>query len=31
VESAAFLSGGSRRGVALANLLAEQAVFVLAR
>jgi methionine biosynthesis protein MetW len=31
VESAAFLSGGRRRGAALANLLAEQAVFVLAR
>jgi methionine biosynthesis protein MetW len=31
VESAAFLSGGERRGPALANLLAEQAVFVLAR
>ncbi|OYU15541.1 MAG: methionine biosynthesis protein MetW [Alphaproteobacteria bacterium PA4] len=31
VESAAFLSGGVRRGPALANLLAEQAVFVLAR
>ncbi|MFZ4689401.1 MAG: methionine biosynthesis protein MetW [Polymorphobacter sp.] len=31
VESAAFLSGGARRGPALANLLAEQAVFVLAR
>ena len=31
VESAAFLSAGSRRGPALANLLAEQAVFVLAR
>ena len=31
VESAAFLSGGSRRGAALANLLADQAVFVLAR
>jgi methionine biosynthesis protein MetW len=31
VESAAFLSGGTRRGAGLANLLAEQAVFVLAR
>lgn len=31
VESAAFLSGGTRRGEGLANLLAEQAVFVLAR
>jgi methionine biosynthesis protein MetW len=31
VESAAFLSGGRRRGPALANLLAEQAVMVLAR
>jgi methionine biosynthesis protein MetW len=31
VESAAFLSAGSRRGPAFANLLAEQAVFVLAR
>jgi methionine biosynthesis protein MetW len=31
VESAAFLSGGMRRGGALANLVAEQAVFVLAR
>ena len=31
VESAAFLSGGTRRGAALANLLAERAVFVLAR
>jgi methionine biosynthesis protein MetW len=31
VESAAFLSGGSRRNAVLANLLAEQAVFVLAR
>ncbi len=31
VESAAFLSGGARRGPGLANLLAEQAVFVLAR
>jgi len=31
VESAAFLSGERRRGPALANLLAEQAVFVLAR
>ena len=31
VASAAFLSGGTRRGAGLANLLAEQAVFVLAR
>jgi methionine biosynthesis protein MetW len=31
IESATFLSGGARRGPALANLLAEQAVFVLAR
>ena len=31
VESAAFLSGGARRGASLANLMAEQAVFVLAR
>ncbi len=31
VESAAFLSGGSQRGAGLANLLAEQAVFVLSR
>jgi methionine biosynthesis protein MetW len=31
VESAAFLSGGVRRGEGLANLLAEQAVFVLAK
>ena len=31
VESAAFLSGGRRRGAAFANLLAEQAVFVLGR
>lgn len=31
VESAAFLSGGIRRGEGLANLLAEQAVFVLAK
>jgi methionine biosynthesis protein MetW len=31
VESAAFLSGAERRGAGLANLLAEQAVFVLAR
>lgn len=31
VESAAFLSGGRRRGSPLANLLAEQAVFVLSR
>jgi len=31
VESAAYLSGGQRRGAGLANLLAEQAVFVLAR
>jgi methionine biosynthesis protein MetW len=31
VESAAFLSGGMRRGEGLANLLAEQAVFVLAQ
>jgi methionine biosynthesis protein MetW len=31
VESAAFLSGGTRRGEGLANLLAEQAVFVLAK
>ncbi|PZN96132.1 MAG: methionine biosynthesis protein MetW [Alphaproteobacteria bacterium] len=31
VKSAAFLSGGTRRGARLANLLAEQAVFVLAR
>ncbi len=31
VESAAFLSGGARRSAGLANLLAEQAVFVLAR
>jgi methionine biosynthesis protein MetW len=31
VESAAFLSGGARRGEGLANLLAEQAVFVLAK
>jgi methionine biosynthesis protein MetW len=31
VENAAFLSGGTRRGEALANLLAEQAVFVLAK
>jgi methionine biosynthesis protein MetW len=31
VESAAFLSGGARRGGGLANLMAEQAVFVLAK
>lgn len=31
VESAAFLSGGTRRGEGLANLLADQAVFVLAK
>ena len=31
VESAAFLSGGRRHGAAFANLLAEQAVFVLGR
>ncbi len=31
VESAAFLSGGRRRGGALANLLGEQAIFVLSR
>ena len=31
IESATFLSGGARRGPALANLLAERAVFVLAR
>ncbi len=31
VESATFLSDGARRGAALANLLADQAVFVLAR
>jgi methionine biosynthesis protein MetW len=31
VESAAFLSSGIRRGEGLANLLAEQAVFVLAK
>lgn len=31
VESASFLSGGARQGAGLANLLAEQAVFVLAR
>ena len=31
VENAAFLSGGTRRGEGLANLLAEQAVFVLAK
>jgi methionine biosynthesis protein MetW len=31
IESATFLSNGARRGPALANLLAEQAVFVLAR
>ena len=31
VEGAAFLSGRARRGAGLANLLAEQAVFVLAR
>ncbi|WP_310496759.1 methionine biosynthesis protein MetW [Sandarakinorhabdus sp.] len=31
VESQAFLSGGVRRGALLANLMAEQAVFVLAR
>jgi methionine biosynthesis protein MetW len=31
VESAAFLSGGTQRSAALANLLAEQAVFVLTR
>ncbi len=31
IESATFLSGGTRRGAGLANLLAEQAVFVLAR
>jgi methionine biosynthesis protein MetW len=31
VESATFLSGGTRRSAGLANLLAEQAVFVLAR
>lgn len=31
VESAAFLSGGARRGTGFANLFAEQAVFVLAR
>jgi methionine biosynthesis protein MetW len=31
VESATFLSGGVRRSPALANLLAEQAVFVLSR
>jgi methionine biosynthesis protein MetW len=31
VEGAAFLSDGTRRGAGLANLLAEQAVFVLAK
>jgi methionine biosynthesis protein MetW len=31
IESAAFLTGGVRRGNAFANLLAEQAVFVLRR
>ncbi len=31
IESAAFLSGGEQRGEAFANLLAEQAVFVLRR
>lgn len=31
VENAAFLSGARRRGAGFANLLAEQAVFVLAR
>ena len=31
VETATFLSGRARRGAGLANLLAEQAVFVLAR
>jgi methionine biosynthesis protein MetW len=31
VESAAFLSGGRLRGAAFANLMAEQAVFVLGR
>jgi methionine biosynthesis protein MetW len=31
VESAAFLSGGTQRGGGLANLMAEQAVFVLAK
>ena len=31
IESAAFLSGGQQRGGAFANLLAEQAVFVLRR
>ena len=31
VETATFLSGRKRRGAGLANLLAEQAVFVLAR
>jgi methionine biosynthesis protein MetW len=31
VENAAFLSGGARRGAGLANLLADQAVFVLSR
>lgn len=31
VEHAVFLSGGTRRAPALANLLAEQAVFVLSR
>ena len=31
IESATFLSGGTRRRPVLANLLAEQAVFVLAR
>ncbi|MBC7520369.1 MAG: methionine biosynthesis protein MetW [Sandarakinorhabdus sp.] len=31
IESATFLSGGARRGAGLANLMAERAVFVLAR
>jgi methionine biosynthesis protein MetW len=31
VEGASFLTGGARRGAGLANLLAEQAVFVLAK
>ena len=31
IESAAFLSGGAKRGGTFANLLAEQAVFVLRR
>jgi len=31
IERATFLSGGARRGAGLANLMAEQAVFVLGR